>query len=45
MSIRTTENGDMGELMIKYVIRGRVWWMVRGVLYTSLADAIQARDA
>ena len=30
--------------MIKVIIAGRVFWIVAGVVYTTLADAIQARD-
>lgn len=31
--------------MIKIIANGRVWWLVRGNLYRSLADAIAARDS
>lgn len=31
--------------MIKLIVRGRTWWMVRGCLYGTVADAIAARDA
>lgn len=44
-SIRTTSTGDTGDMMIKLIVRGRTWWMVRGCLYGSVADAIAARDA
>ena len=30
--------------MSKVVIAGRVFWIVSGMVYTTLADAIQARD-
>ncbi|MEY4745195.1 MAG: hypothetical protein RL272_1140 [Candidatus Parcubacteria bacterium] len=30
--------------MSKVVIAGRTFWIFAGVVYTTLADAIQARD-
>ena len=33
------------EEMIKIVLNGRVWWMVKGSLYRSVTEAIQARDS
>ena len=44
-SIRTTSIRRHGGMMIKLIVRGRTWWMVRGCLYGSVADAIAARDA
>ena len=38
-------NRDTGDMMIKLIVRGRTWWMVRGCLYGNLVDAIAARDA
>jgi hypothetical protein len=31
--------------MIKIILNGRTWWMVKGCLYRSVTDAIQARDS
>lgn len=30
--------------MIKLIVAGRTYWMVAGVVYTTLSAALQARD-
>jgi hypothetical protein len=37
--------GDTGGLMIRLIVNGRMWWMVKGCLYSTLAAAITARDS